>query len=115
MSTLRLDRRGFLQVSTAACASLAASPFIANAQGAKARIRIGQIGTAHAHASGKMDTMRASADFEVVGIVEPDGHRRASLAASKTYAGVPLMTEEELLNAPGVQAITVAHTVASFV
>ncbi len=108
------SRRDFLQVSAAACAALAA-PSIANAQAAKPRIRIGQIGTAHAHAGGKMDTVRASADFEVVGIVEPDELRRAALAASKTYAGVPVMTEEQLLNSPGLQAVAVETEVKDLV
>lgn len=100
------SRRQFL--ATAAAASLA--PFVARAAG-KPRIRIGQIGTAHAHASGKMDTMRASADFEVVGVVEPDAERRARLQDSKTYAGVSWMTEEQLLNTPGLQAVAVETAV----
>ena len=104
------SRRDFLL--TGAAASLA--PFIA--RGAEPpRIRIGQIGTAHAHAAGKMETMRASADFEVVGIVEPDATRRASLENSKTYAGLSWMTEEQLLNTPGLQAVTVETAVRDLV
>ncbi len=104
------SRREFL-VSTAA-ASLASF----SAHGATpSRIRIGQIGTAHAHAAGKMDTLRASADFEVVGIVEPDAGRRASLENSKTYAGLPWMTEEQLLNTPGLQAVAVETAVRDLV
>ncbi len=108
-------RRDFLQTSGLAFASLSATSFAVTAQAAKPRIRIGQIGTAHAHAGGKMDTMRASADFEVIGIVEPDEHRRAALAGSKTYAGVPVMTEDELLNAPGLQAVAVETEVKDLV
>ena len=108
-------RRDFLRMSGLACAAVVAAPFFVNAQNAKARIRIGQIGTSHAHASGKMETMRASAEFEVVGIVEPDERRRAALAASKTYGGIPLMAEEELLNAPGLQAVAVETEVKSLV
>ena len=62
-----------------------------------------------------MDTMRASADFEVAGIVEPDERRREALVASKTYGGVPLMTEEELLRAPGLQAVAVETEVKDLV
>jgi len=109
------SRRDFLQVSGLACASLAATSYAVNAQTAKPRIRIGQIGTAHAHASGKMDTMRASEDFEVIGVVEPDERKRAALAGSKTYAGVPLMTEDQLLNAPGLQAVAVETGVKDLV
>lgn len=101
---MNLPRRRFLQ--TTAIASLA--PFAARlAHAAPPRIRIGQIGTTHAHASGKMDTMRASADFEVVGVVEPDAARRAILENSKTYTGLTWMTEEQLLNTPGLQAAAV--------
>ena len=110
-SSLR-SRREFIQTSGIAFASLAATSFAVNA---KPRIRIGQIGTAHAHASGKMDTMRASADFEVAGIVEPDERRRAALAASKTYAGVPVMTEDELLRTSGLQAVAVETEVKDLV
>ena len=108
-------RRDFLQTSGLACASLAVSPLAVSAQSTKPRIRIGQIGSAHAHASGKMDTMRASADFEVVGVVELDERRRAALATSKTYAGVPVMTEEELLNTPGLKAVAVETEVKDLV
>ena len=108
-------RRDFLHLSGLACVSLTAAPFFANAQAAKPRIRIGQIGTAHAHASGKMDTMRASADFEVAGIVEPDERRRAALASGKTYGGIPVMTEDELLGAPGLQAVAVETDVKNLV
>ncbi len=103
-------RRDFLL--TTAAASLA--PFVA--RGAeKPRIKIGQIGTAHAHAGGKMDTMRASAEFEVVGIVEPDADRRAKAETSPTYAGLPWMTEEQLLGMPGLQAVAVETAVKDLV
>ena len=115
MLPISCSRREALHRSALACASLAAAPFIANAQPAKSRIRIGQIGTAHAHAGGKMETLRASADFEVVGIVEPDERRRAALASGKTYGGIPMMTEDELLGAPGLQAVAVETEVKDLV
>ncbi|MEO8793469.1 MAG: Gfo/Idh/MocA family oxidoreductase [Chthoniobacteraceae bacterium] len=98
-----------------AFAAMAAAPSAVNAQVAKPRIRIGQIGTAHAHAAGKMETMRKLDDFEVVGVVESDGRRRAALAASKIYGGIPVMTEEQLLAAPGLQAVAVETEVKSLV
>jgi predicted dehydrogenase len=111
-------RRDFLKLAGLAGASLGAGwlPLRAATDGAKQpKIRIGQIGTAHAHAAGKMDTMRASVEFEVVGVVEPDERRRAALVAGKTYAGVPVMTEEELLNAPGLQAVAIETEVKNLV
>lgn len=71
------------------------------------KIRIGQIGTGHAHAAGKMAAYRASADYEVVGVVEPDPRRRAAAKMSKAYDGVAWMTEEQLLNSPGLQAVAI--------
>jgi predicted dehydrogenase len=69
------------------------------------RIRIGQIGVTHEHASGKMEALRRLTDhYEVVGLVAEEG--AAELAAG-CYAGVPLMTEEELCATPGLQAIAV--------
>jgi len=108
-------RRTFLRDT--ALASLA-TVTIGRAQDAKPkapRIRIGQIGTAHGHAAGIMDTMRASEEFEVVGIVEPDPERRARAEKSKTYAGLPWLTEEQLLNAPGLQAVAVETAVKDLV
>ena len=73
------------------------------------RIRIGQIGSGHAHADGKMAALRKSPDFEVVGFVEPNERLRGLRAAEKNpvYQGVPLLTEEQLLNLPGLQAVAV--------
>jgi predicted dehydrogenase len=79
------------------------------------RIRIGQIGTGHAHAGGKMDTMRKSDDFEVVGIVEAEPGRRAVAESVKTYAGLKWMSEEELLGTPGLQAVAVETEVRDLV
>ena len=109
-----LSRREFLNGSMAAGAALALDKLCSESSGAEtgagtkpARIRIGQIGTAHAHAGGKMDTMRKSDEFEVVGIVESDPGRKAAAESGKTYAGLKWMTEEELLGAPGLQAVAV--------
>jgi predicted dehydrogenase len=69
------------------------------------KIRIGQIGVRHEHASGKMEALRRLADvYEVVGLVAEEG---APEAAAACYAGVPVMTEEQLFATPGLQAIAV--------
>jgi predicted dehydrogenase len=83
--------------------------------GKAAKIRIGQIGTAHAHAAGKMETLRKAPDFELVGVVENDPERRAAAEKSATYAELKWMTEEELLNAPGLQAVAVETAVKDLV
>ena len=51
--------------------------------------------------------MRKSEEFEVVGIAEPDPQRRARAEKAASYAGLAWMSEEQLLNAPGLQAVAV--------
>ncbi|MEM1067491.1 MAG: Gfo/Idh/MocA family oxidoreductase [Planctomycetota bacterium] len=80
------------------------------------KIRIGQIGTRHAHASGKIEAMRKLSDlFEVVGVVEPDSERRKQLARSEAYRDLPWMTTEQLLNAEGLAAVAVETSVDELV
>lgn len=71
------------------------------------RIKIGQIGVGHAHASGKTDVYRKSSEYEVVGICEPDEKLRRQAENSPTYKGLTWMTAEQLLNVPGLQAVAV--------
>lgn len=96
-----MDRRHFL---TATSAFALSSAYAA----APDRLRIGQIGTEHAHASGKMGALRSLPDlWDVVGVVEPDESRRAGTAKSETYAGLPLLSEEQLFAIPELKAIAV--------
>lgn len=82
-----MKRRTFLL----ACGSTA---FAANN---RAKLRIGQIGTEHAHAAGKMTAMRSLTDlWEVVGVTGPKG-----------YEGVKSMSVEELLAVPDLNAVAV--------
>jgi predicted dehydrogenase len=75
------------------------------------KIKVGQIGTAHPHAEGKIKTLRKLSDwYEVVGIVEPDAERRADAQKDSSYEGLKWMTEEQLLNTPGLQAVAVEDT-----
>jgi predicted dehydrogenase len=108
------NRREFLASTTrASLSALAAGEWLFDApksfaQGtAKPRLRIGQIGTGHAHADGKMASLRRSPDFEVVGVIERDATRRAAAEKSEVYRGVPWLTEEQLLNTTGLQAVAV--------
>ncbi len=86
-----MKRRSFLL----ACGSTA---FAASGS---AKLRIGQIGTEHAHAAGKMAAMRSLTDlWEVVGV-----------ATTKGYDGVKTLTVEELLATPDLKAVAVETTV----
>jgi predicted dehydrogenase len=107
-----MHRRSFLQLSALA----ALAPAAHAAPTAKRRVKIGQIGTGHAHASGKMDGLRRlSDDFEVVGIVEADPERRRLAETQAVYRGLPWMTEEQLLNTPGLEAVVVETVVKDLV
>lgn len=88
-----MKRRFFLL----ACGS---SAFAANAP---SRLRIGQIGTEHAHAGGKMAALRSLPDlWEVVGVTGPKG-----------YEGVKAMSVEELLATPDLKAVAVETTIGA--
>ena len=82
----RLSRRAFLTVLGSAAAAGSACARCAAGAGSvgdgKTRIRVGQIGTKHAHAAGKMSTLRKYDElFEVVGVVEP------GVGGARTYRG----------------------------
>jgi len=80
------------------------------------RIKIGQIGTTHAHAAGKMATLRKlSEDYEVVGIVEPDPDRQGQLKNHSAYRGLKWLSEEQLLNTPGLHAVAVETDITELV
>ena len=82
----RSDRRQFLAASGLSLLSATGH----SASPAMDKIRVGQIGVGHAHAS-KLSVYRASPDYEVVGIVEPDQKlRRVVRSPSRFIAEPPL-------------------------
>lgn len=108
-------RRGFLQTvgQGAAVGALVQGILATQLAGAIAapqstgrKIKVGQIGVGHAHAS-KLSVFRQSPDYEVVGIVEPDMELRRKAEAQAVYQGVPWMTQEQLLNTPGLELVLV--------
>lgn len=105
-----MQRRRFL--STLGQAGLAASGTLSlgskvSAATAKPRLRVGQIGTGHAHADGKLRALRQSAEYDVVGVVEPDERLRRLAMARKDYQGLTWLTEEQLFNTPNLKAVAV--------
>lgn len=112
MVASHLHRRDVLRTLSGA-ATLCCLPGVTPATGASAaqgasreRIRIGQIGVGHAHAS-KLSVYRQSPDYEVVGLVEPDAALRQRAAEQAAFRDLPWMTQEQLLNVPGLQAVLV--------
>jgi predicted dehydrogenase len=99
-----IDRRTFLAAGAAELS--VAGAFAHAARREKKKIRIGQIGVGHGHAN-KLSVYRTSADYEVVGIVEPDVKLRERAQSQPAFRNVPWMTREQLLNTPGLQAVLV--------
>ncbi len=97
-----IPRRTFLTgMAVAAVARAASAP-------AKPPRRIGQIGTTHAHAAGKMQAVRGLPElWTVAGLVEPDAQRAATAARTPAYQGVRLLEEAALLADRTVEAVIV--------
>lgn len=85
----------------------------ADSAGAKPRIKIGQIGTKHAHAGGQFAALRNCADFEIIGVAEPDEAQRRRAATSADFADVKWMSGEELLSSGGLQVVAVETEVGA--
>ena len=74
------------------------------------KIKVGQIGVCHEHASGKMNTLKLLPEvFEIVGIVDDRNSTTPKFAGSNVdlYKDLKWMTEEELFNTPGLQGVFV--------
>lgn len=104
-----LDRRGFVRAAVGAAAAAPwFMPRVAAAGPSSGRIKVGQIGIGHNHGSAKMATFRKLAShYEVVGVVEPDPEWRKRRGNDPAYRGLTWMTEEQLLNTKGLQAVAV--------
>lgn len=105
-----LDRRQLL-LSAAAGLGFARPAKGADDDGAKPerRVRVGQVGTQHGHAAGKMETLRRlEEEFEVMGIAGGD----AGDLSGKAFEGVRVMTWEEMLANKEVEAVVVETGVA---
>ncbi|PHS08208.1 MAG: dehydrogenase [Blastopirellula sp.] len=113
----QINRRNFIQQTTmatvaATTASLASTSFAAETL----RIKAAQIGTKHAHASGKIATLRKLSDlYEVVGIVEPDDAQWERVKNQAAYKDLIRLSEEELLSDKSVQVIAVETEVSKLV
>lgn len=111
-SRSRPSRRAALQTGALGLAGLAAGPARADEGGASGpRIKVGQIGVGHPHAS-KLSVYRGSPDYEVVGVVEPDEGLRRAAENAPAYRGLTWLTREQLLATPGLQAVLVETRVA---
>ena len=105
-----LDRRHLMKTAVGAAAAVATGPWLESSAVAAEpkRIKVGQIGIGHEHASEKMKTFRKLSDhYEVVGVVESDPKLRKEREKYPAYKDLAWMTEEELLNTKGLEAVAV--------
>jgi predicted dehydrogenase len=110
----KLSRRHFVAKSTQGMAPILASSLLMQSTippsfgQASTRIRVGQIGTKHGHASGKLQALKNFSDlFEVVGVVEEDPAQKEKVHQSDPYIDCKWMTIDELLKQPGLQLVFV--------
>ena len=102
-----VNRRQALQSMTGAFAgSLCCAAAARCKDASRPPIKVGQIGVGHAHAN-KLSVYRESPDYEVVGIVEPDAALRAAAAMQPAFCDLPWMSQQQLLETPGLQAVLV--------
>ena len=105
---ITMKRRQFLTTSAGGVVAglIVPSTTDADEKPVPKRIKIGQIGVGHAHAT-KLSVFRESPDYEVVGIVEPDANLRTQAEKSPTYRDLKWLTREQLLDTPGLTAVLV--------
>ncbi|MFT4690858.1 MAG: Gfo/Idh/MocA family protein [Verrucomicrobiia bacterium] len=109
-----VSRRTFVTRSTTTIGALT-FPFVARAV-QPPKIRIGQIGTLHPHAGGKLTSIRKLPDtYDLVAIVEPDEERRRVAQNSKSWRGLKWVSQEQLLNTNGLQVVAVETAVRDLV
>ena len=101
-----VSRRTILKTMAASLSAGTMPTASAGRTTSRSKIRIGQIGTTHAHAA-KLSVYRASQDYDVVGLVEPDAKRREVAEQTAVFRELPWMTVEQLLNQPGLQAVLI--------
>lgn len=107
MTMLKPNRREMIRRGGVAVAASQLFPAGVHAdESSKSPIKIGQIGVGHAHAP-KLEVYRKSPDYEVVGIAEPDPALRRRIERHAAYRDLPVMTRDQLLGVPGLQAVLV--------
>ena len=76
------------------------------------RLRVGQVGTQHAHAAGQLQTVLAlPQNFEMVGVVEPDPERRRRLNDHPVYQKTQWISEDQLFETPELSLVAVETSV----
>jgi predicted dehydrogenase len=102
-----MNRRVFL-AETGLGGLAATLPAVLRGAAARPRVRVAQIGTAHAHAAEKWAALGAlAADVERVGLCEPDPERRERARGEPEYADAEWLDLEAVLRRTDVDAVLV--------
>jgi predicted dehydrogenase len=96
-----MEFRDLLLSAGAGALGLAAAP------GESKTIRAAILGTRHSHTLGKLDAMKASPDFEVIAVCEPDAAAREQAQKNPIFEGLRWTTEDELLADASIRLIVV--------
>lgn len=103
-----ITRRKFGKIAALSALGLTLTPELMGAMFGLNKIIIGQIGTGHSHAAKKyMTLLKLDELFELVGLVESDPGLKKDSLSKDEYANATWMTEQDLLDTPGLQAILI--------
>src|SRR5690606_17063173 len=111
-----MKRREFVKATTISNAAILISSSLLHDYGNylknnnRTKIKIGQIGISHEHALPKFNSLKMLSDiFEIVGIVDDRSSTAARFIGDnlKPYEGFKWMSENELLNVPGLEAVMI--------
>ena len=96
-----LNRRQFIVSTSLSLPLLAASSRVLNAQPAAQPLKLGFLGATHSHFSGKLEVVRANAEFDLIGVAEesPAGRQACQKLGAK------LVPQSELLEQCQVIAV----------
>lgn len=101
------DRRSFLHAAAlSATGAMLAENILADVTETP-KIKIGQLGTGHAHAYKTVMLRKLTDRFEFVGVAEDDPELRKKAEKHPDYKGVRWMSSDELLALPDLQAVAV--------
>lgn len=104
-----MNRRDFIG---GAAGLVAATQFGALAQEkAKKKIPAAVLGLGHAHGFGIVKVLKASPDFELVGVCEPDAALRKEYEGNSAVQDVTWLTQDEVLSNPDIKMVAVESDV----
>ncbi|MDO5566585.1 MAG: Gfo/Idh/MocA family oxidoreductase [Planctomycetia bacterium] len=108
-----MQRREFLNTGMSAAAITLAGSAVAQAEQKEKdmpfkKIKIAQIGVRHEHASGKIASLKMLPEYyEILGVAPESPDLEKKYRDKGPYKGIPWMSQEELLNLPGLEAVAI--------